>query len=99
MCVWQGPDWAWGHVQIEALLSCRTVLGKHQDVEHLCQEAMTTLEDGLTRLNNMANAVKKLKKCISEVQSFGVQISASLSCYYCAVDFVQSFVQASQQSA
>ncbi|KAF8884085.1 hypothetical protein CPB84DRAFT_1789585 [Gymnopilus junonius] len=69
MCIWQGPDWAWGHVRVEALLSSRTVYGNRQDVEHLRQEAMTILENGLTRFNNVADAVEKLKKCVAGVQT------------------------------
>ncbi|KAF8914401.1 hypothetical protein CPB84DRAFT_1811705 [Gymnopilus junonius] len=57
-----------GHVRVEALFSSRTVYGNRQDVEHLRLEAMTILEDGLTRLNNVADEVKKIKKCVTEVQ-------------------------------
>lgn len=32
MCIWQGPDWAWGHVRLEALLSSRSVYGNRRDV-------------------------------------------------------------------
>ncbi|KAF9447086.1 hypothetical protein P691DRAFT_761074 [Macrolepiota fuliginosa MF-IS2] len=32
MCIWRGPDWAWGHVRVEALLSSRTVYGSRQTI-------------------------------------------------------------------
>ncbi|GBE86796.1 hypothetical protein SCP_1000380 [Sparassis crispa] len=51
LCICQGPDWAWGHVRLEALLSSHTVYGNRRDVEHLRQEAMIFLNDGLTRLD------------------------------------------------
>ena len=88
MCIWQGPDWAWGHVRVEALLSSRTVYGNRQDIEHLRLEAMTILEDGLTRFNNVADAVEKLKKCVAEVQTL---FELPLNTHYCIIDFRISF--------
>ncbi|KAF7760419.1 hypothetical protein Agabi119p4_11095 [Agaricus bisporus var. burnettii] len=70
VCIWQGIDWAWGMIRVEALLSSRTVYGKREDIEHLRQDSMTILKDGLIRFNNMANAVEKLKKCITAAQTF-----------------------------
>ncbi|EKM77723.1 hypothetical protein AGABI1DRAFT_107907 [Agaricus bisporus var. burnettii JB137-S8] len=70
VCIWQGIDWAWGMIRVEALLSSRTVYGKREDIEHLHQDSMTILKDGLIRFNNMANAVEKLKKCITAAQTF-----------------------------
>jgi hypothetical protein len=68
MCIWQGPDWAWGHVRIEALLSSRTVYGDRRDVEHLRQESMTYLHDGIKRLDCVAESVDIIKNIVSTVQ-------------------------------
>lgn len=61
MCIWQGPNWAWGHVRLEALLSCRAVYGNRADVEHLRREAVDYLDDGPKRLDIIAEAVEKIK--------------------------------------
>jgi hypothetical protein len=68
MCIWQGPDWAWGHVRIEALLSSRTVYGNRADVEHLRRDAMTILDDGLTTLDLTAEALKRLQVMIAAME-------------------------------
>lgn len=60
-CIWQGPQWAWGHVRLEALLSSRTVYGNRSDVEHLRQEAMTYLDEGQQRLYRIAKSVEIIK--------------------------------------
>ncbi|GLB45858.1 putative nucleotidyltransferase domain containing protein [Lyophyllum shimeji] len=70
MCIWQGPDWAWGHVRLEALLSSRSVYGNRRDVEHLRREAMAYLNDGLKRLDLIAEAVKKIKNQVTSVQTY-----------------------------
>ena len=59
MCIWQGQDWAWGHVRIEAPFSSGTVYGNRADVEHLRRDVMTILEDGLTTLDLTAEAPKR----------------------------------------
>ena len=64
MRIWQGTDWAWGHVRIEALLSSRTVYGNRADVEHLRRDAMSILDDGLTFLDLVAEALKRLQAMI-----------------------------------
>lgn len=61
MYIWQGPDRAWGHVRLEALLSSRTIYGNSKDVEHLHREALVFLKEGLKRLNLIAEAVGKLR--------------------------------------
>ncbi|KAF8156528.1 hypothetical protein B0H34DRAFT_783017 [Crassisporium funariophilum] len=70
MCIWQGPDWAWGHVRLEALLSSRSVYGNRRDVEHLRREAMAYLDDGLKRLDLIAEAVEKIKNQVTSVQTY-----------------------------
>lgn len=35
MCIWRGPDWAWGHICMEVLLTSHTVYGNPLDVEDL----------------------------------------------------------------
>jgi hypothetical protein len=72
MCIWQGPDWAWGHVRIEALLSSRTVYGNRVDVEHLRHDAMTILDDGLATLNLIAEALKRLEVMIAAMEIYEV---------------------------
>lgn len=74
MDIWQGPEWAWGHVRVEALLSSRTVYGNRKDVEHLRQEAMTYIHDGQERLNHIAESVNKIKKQITAVRTYEVSI-------------------------
>lgn len=70
MCIWQGPDWAWGHVRIEALLSSRTVYGNRRDVEHLRREAMIFLDDGLKRIDLIAEAVENVKSYVAKVRIY-----------------------------
>ncbi|EKM82472.1 hypothetical protein AGABI1DRAFT_104447 [Agaricus bisporus var. burnettii JB137-S8] len=77
VCIWQGVDWAWGMIRVEALLSSRTVYGKREDIEHLRQDSMTILKDGLLRFNNVANAVEKLKECVTAAQTFETFIQPS----------------------
>ncbi|KAF8148302.1 hypothetical protein B0H34DRAFT_668993 [Crassisporium funariophilum] len=83
MCIWQGPDWAWGHVRLEALLSSRSVDGNRRDVEHLRREAMAYLDDGLKRLDLIAEAVEKIKNQVTSVQTYE--------------DFIQPAQQAARQ--
>ncbi|OBZ68748.1 hypothetical protein A0H81_11302 [Grifola frondosa] len=98
MCIWQGPDWAWGHVRLEALLSSRTVYGNRGDVEHLRREAMTYLNDGLKRLDLIAEAVEKLKNQVASVQTYEVYYRPPALCR-AKIDFVQNFILPAQQSA
>ncbi|KIL60224.1 hypothetical protein M378DRAFT_84083 [Amanita muscaria Koide BX008] len=70
LCIWQGSRWAWGHVRLEALLSSRTVYGNRNGVEHLRREAMDYLFDGLQRLDLLADAVEKIKKQVTTVQTY-----------------------------
>ncbi|KXN84527.1 hypothetical protein AN958_07174 [Leucoagaricus sp. SymC.cos] len=70
MLIWQGPDWAWGHVRLEALLSSRTVYGNRQDVEHLRLEAVSFLEEGLKKLDHISEAVENIKKTVAAVQTY-----------------------------
>ncbi|KZT12667.1 uncharacterized protein LAESUDRAFT_640432 [Laetiporus sulphureus 93-53] len=70
MCIWQGPDWAWGHVRVEALLSSRTIYGNRRDVEHLRLEATSILKYGMKRLDRIAEAVQKIKAQIAKVQTY-----------------------------
>lgn len=72
MCIWQGPDWAWGHVRIEALLSSRTVYGNRVDVEHLRHDAMTILDNGLATLDLTAEALKRLEVMIMAMEIYEV---------------------------
>ncbi|GLB40959.1 putative nucleotidyltransferase domain containing protein [Lyophyllum shimeji] len=69
MCIWQGPDWAWGHIRVEALLSSRTVYGNRTDVERL-HDAMTFLDDGFKRFPLIAEAVEKIKNQVATVQTY-----------------------------
>lgn len=57
MCIWQGLDWAWGHVRLGVLLLSCSVYGNRRDVEHLRREAMAYLNDGLERLSLIAKGV------------------------------------------
>jgi hypothetical protein len=98
MCIWQGPDWAWGHVRLEALLSSRSVYGNRRDVEHLRQEAMAYLNDGLKRLDPIAEAVQKIKNQVTSVQTYEVSLSHSSRCR-AIIDFVQNFIHPAQQAA
>ncbi|KAF8173105.1 hypothetical protein BJ912DRAFT_992764 [Pholiota molesta] len=66
MCIWQGPDWAWGHVRLEALLSSRSVYGNRTDVEHLRQEAVAYLNDGPQK--NQVTSVQTYKNFIHPAQ-------------------------------
>ncbi|KAF5347777.1 hypothetical protein D9756_010319 [Leucocoprinus leucothites] len=70
MCIWQGPDWAWGHVRLEALLSSRTVYGNRIDIEHLRREAMAFIADGNLRFSQIAESVDKIKKQVSTVPTY-----------------------------
>jgi len=68
--MWQGPDWAWGNAGLEALLSSRTLYGNRSDIEHLRQEAIVYLDDGLKRLDRIAEAVEKVKKQVATLQTY-----------------------------
>ncbi|KZT24848.1 hypothetical protein NEOLEDRAFT_1093716 [Neolentinus lepideus HHB14362 ss-1] len=70
LCIWQGPDWAWGHVRVEALLSSRTIYGNRGDIEHLRRDAMTFLDHGLKKVSLIADAVEKIKKQVATVQTY-----------------------------
>ena len=77
MCIWQGPDWAWGHVRLEALLSSRSVYGNRAAVEHLRREAVGYLNDGLKRLNLIADAVEKITNRVASLKTYEVFIYRS----------------------
>jgi len=72
MCIWQGPDWAWGHVRVEALLSSRTVYGNRADVEHLRQDAVEILDDGLKKFDLIAQAVENIKIQVASTKAYEV---------------------------
>lgn len=61
MCVWRGPDWAWGHVRIEALLASRTVYGNPSDVEDLRHDALMTIQEGLESVRSVSSLVHRIK--------------------------------------
>ncbi|KIL64452.1 hypothetical protein M378DRAFT_163218 [Amanita muscaria Koide BX008] len=70
MYICEGPNWTRGHFCLEALLSSRTVYGNRTDVEYLHQKAMDYLNDGLRRLNLIAEAVKKIKNQVTTVKTY-----------------------------
>lgn len=72
MYICEGPNWARGHFCLEALLSSRTVYGNRTDVEYLRQRAMDYLNDGLRRLNLIAEAVKEIKNHVTTVKTYEV---------------------------
>ena len=72
MCIWQGHDWAWGNVRVEALISSRTIYGTRSDVEHLHSDAMTFLYDGLKMLDLVAEALGKIRNLVATVQIYEV---------------------------
>lgn len=74
MYIWQGPDWAWGHVRLEALLSSRTIYGNRGDIEHLRRKALAYLDDGLARFSSITKAVKIIKSHVASVKTFEVFI-------------------------
>ncbi|KAF8961052.1 hypothetical protein BDZ97DRAFT_1664813, partial [Flammula alnicola] len=53
-----------------SLLSSRSVYGNRADVEHLRQEAVDYLDDGLKRLNLIAQAVEKIKKQVASLNTY-----------------------------
>ncbi|KAF5355113.1 hypothetical protein D9756_005557 [Leucocoprinus leucothites] len=78
VCIWQGLDWAWGHVRVEALLSSRTVYGNRKDIEHLRREATAIIADGNVRFSQIAESVDKIKHQVSTVQTYGEFIQPAL---------------------
>jgi hypothetical protein len=72
LCIWQGRDWAWGDVRVEALLASRTIYGNRRDVEHLRAEGKNYLQEGLDKFSAVAESVKKIKEQVKIVQTFEV---------------------------
>ncbi len=77
MCIWRGPDWAWGHVRIEALLASRTVYGNPSDVEDLRRDARMTLQEGLASVRSVSSLVHRIRSRIASVKTFEVRILSS----------------------
>jgi hypothetical protein len=77
MCIWRGPDWAWGHVRIEALLASRTVYGNPSDVEDLRRDARMTLQEGLASVRSVSSLVHCIRSRIASVKTFEVRILSS----------------------
>lgn len=74
MCVWRGPDWAWGHVRIEALLASRTVYGNPSDVEDLRHDALMTIQEGLESVRSVSSLVHRIKSRMTSVKTFEVHL-------------------------
>jgi hypothetical protein len=74
MCIWRGPDWAWGHVRVEALLASRTVYGDLSDVEDLRRDAQVILQEGLASLQCVSSLVDRIRSRIALVKTFEVCI-------------------------
>jgi hypothetical protein len=78
--MWQGPDWAWGHVRVEALLSSRTVYENRADIEHLRREAVNYLDKGAIRLDLIAEPGKTLRNQVASSNTYEVSTYKPLSC-------------------
>ena len=77
--MWRGPDWAWGHVRIKALLASRTVYGNASDVEDLCHDALMTQRDGLASVQSVSSLVGRIRSKMASVKKFEVGIFYSTS--------------------
>jgi hypothetical protein len=72
LCIWQGHDWAWGNVRVEALLASRTIYGNRRDVEHLRVEGKNYRQEGLDKFSAVAESIKKIQEQVQIVQTFEV---------------------------
>ncbi|OBZ75036.1 hypothetical protein A0H81_05457 [Grifola frondosa] len=74
MCIWRGPDWAWGHVRVEALLASRTVYGSRSDVEDLRRDAQKLLQEGLKSVQIVSSLVDRIRFKIESVKTFEIAL-------------------------
>jgi len=72
LCIWRGPDWAWGHVRVEALLASRTVYGNPEDTEDLRRDAQMTLQEGLASVRSILSLVDRIRSRIASVKIYEV---------------------------
>ena len=77
MCIWRGPDWAWGYVYMEALLTSHTVYGNPLDVEDLRHDARMTLQEGLASSRSVSSLIHRIRSRIGSVKTFEVRIFSS----------------------
>jgi hypothetical protein len=73
LCIWQGHDWAWGNVRVEALLASRTIYGDRRDVEHLRADGRKFLQEGLDKFSAVAESVTQIKEHVRTVQTLEVR--------------------------
>jgi hypothetical protein len=71
LCIWQGHDWTWGNVQVEALLSGHS--GDRRDIEHLRADGKKFLQEGLDKFAAVAESVKRIKEHVQTVQTLEVR--------------------------
>lgn len=72
MCIWRGPQWAWGHVRIEALLASITVYGKREDVEDLRRDAQMILQEGMASFGFVSSLVDRIRSRMTLVNTYEV---------------------------
>ncbi|KDQ15368.1 hypothetical protein BOTBODRAFT_54663 [Botryobasidium botryosum FD-172 SS1] len=70
LCIWQGPEWAWGHVHVEALLAGRTVYGRRSDVEHLIDDAQFMLRESRATLDDLASLIHRIHLAIADLKTY-----------------------------
>jgi hypothetical protein len=73
LCIWQGHDWAWGNVRLEALLSSRTIYGDCHDIEHLRADGKKIVQEGLEKFGAVTESVKKIKEQVQTAQTLEVR--------------------------
>ena len=73
LCIWQGRDWAWGNVRVEALLASRTIYGDRRDVEHLRTDGKEFLQEGLDKFSAVAESVKRIREQVQTVRTLEVR--------------------------
>jgi len=73
LCIWQGHDWAWGNVQVEALLVSHTIYGDCCNIEHLCADGKKFLQEGLDKFATVTESIKQIKEHVQTVQILEVR--------------------------
>jgi len=77
LCIWQGPEWAWGHVHVEALLAGRTVYGKRSEVEHLINDAQSMFRESIATLEGIASLVLRIQLLIADLKTISLPKSCA----------------------